>query len=175
MRWQLAKSYSTLLCFVYILRYNPEDIKKVFCWFGILIYLLIDRFYKVLSLQKKSINLQNALWIFSLVCFTVVLLFQYLRELVRMYHGRNSTAIYQFLVQFSKKWMQFVTTNTEPGRGTKPRWWLICYQPTIFVQFLTILVPFFCCFFFEKESSFLAENWTAASPWSFKDMRNILV
>lgn len=65
------------------------------------------------SIRKTCIDTMHS-------CFGVG--FEYLREMIRLYQGHSRSNLWHILLDFSKLWMKFVMTKTEPGHGTRPRW-----------------------------------------------------
>ncbi|XP_022781351.1 mitogen-activated protein kinase kinase kinase 4-like [Stylophora pistillata] len=47
---------------------------------------------------------------------------QYQKEVARLVFGERKDTLGQNMLKFSKKWMKFVMTKCERGRGTRPRW-----------------------------------------------------
>ena len=60
------------------------------------------------------------------LCITVsflllLLLLQYHKEVVRLMSGEFRQRIGERYIHFARKWMTYVLTKCESGRGTKPR------------------------------------------------------
>lgn len=54
------------------------------------------------------------------LCYNVG--FEYQKEVARLVFGERKDTLGQNMLKFSKKWMKFVMTKCERGRGTRPRW-----------------------------------------------------
>uniref|UniRef100_A0AAY4DGD6 Mitogen-activated protein kinase kinase kinase 4 n=1 Tax=Denticeps clupeoides TaxID=299321 RepID=A0AAY4DGD6_9TELE len=48
--------------------------------------------------------------------------FEYLKEVVRLMSGEFRQRIGERYIDFARKWMKYVLTECESGRGTRPRW-----------------------------------------------------
>ena len=55
----------------------------------------------------------------------ILLNFQYQKEVARLVFGERKDNLGHKMLTFAKKWMKFVMTKCERGRGTRPRYRIV--------------------------------------------------